>query len=66
VDGTPGVTAAEQILSERIENRTDRIGPKPLQVVGPLKKRVEHACPPGKEIEIPGRASKLCGVLSAG
>ena len=49
----------EQVFGELVEDRTERVGPEPADVMGPLKDRLEHGCPPGKEIEIPRKSIRI-------
>jgi hypothetical protein len=66
VDEAGRIAGAEQIGGELIEDGPERVGPQSADVMGPLKEQVEHGCPPGEEMGIPGRASGLCGAMPAG
>src|SRR3954453_3428206 len=59
------MAATDQVISELVEDWAERVGLKPPDVMGALKKRVEHGSPPRNELEIPRRASGLCGAKSA-
>ena len=48
------MATAEQIVGELIEDRTERVGPEPADVMGPLKERLEHGCTPGKVLKSRG------------
>ena len=48
------MAAADQIVGELIEDRTERIGPESADVMGALKERLEHGCPPGKSLKSRG------------
>src|SRR4051812_4087166 len=59
------MAATDQVISELVEDWAERVGLKPPDVMGALKKRVEHGSPPRNELEITRRASGLCGAKSA-
>src|SRR5262249_61220403 len=66
VDATRAVAAAEQEFGQRVEERAERIGAEPADVMGSSKEFFEHGCPPrDREKKSPGRASGLCGAVSA-
>ena len=54
VDDDCLVPTTEQIAGELIEDRPERVGPEPADVMGPLKERVEHGCTPGKVMKSRG------------
>jgi hypothetical protein len=65
VDEAHRIPGAKQVIGELVEDGTERVSPEPADMMRSVKERVEHGGPPGKEIDTPGRASELCGAVSA-
>src|SRR5262249_20425108 len=66
VDETGAVAAADQEFGQGVEERAERIGSEPADVMGPSKEFIEHGWPPrDREKKSSGRASGLCGEVSA-
>jgi hypothetical protein len=46
VDETGAVAAADQEFGQGVEERAERIGSEPADVMGSSKEFIEHGCPP--------------------